>query len=136
MDILLEEARQRGLGDELDAVVLDLAQPTLVQIALAMTDHPDWVDESSLTPVVARYFDEQLNLKDRAETVARRFLHVMARRSGVFLKRGEQYEWVHSTFRDYFAARQLEFRQNAIFPYIWRLNYLETTIYGKKLNFV
>lgn len=107
VDILLEEARQHGLGDELDAAVIDLAQSTLAHIALAMTDHPEWVDEASLTPVVARYLDEQLNLKDRAETVARRFLRVMARRSGVFFKREGKYEWVHSTFREYFVALAL-----------------------------
>jgi len=34
-------------------------------------------------------------------------LRVMARRSGVFLKREERYEWVHPTFREYFAALAL-----------------------------
>jgi len=48
--------------------------------------------------------NEQLNLKARAPAVAERFLRVMARRSGVFLKREERYEWVHPTFREYFAA--------------------------------
>ncbi len=112
VSVWLEQARERGLRDELDAAVLNLAQPTLAQLALAMTGHPTWTDEKSLTPVVAKYLDEQLGLKDRAERVARRFLQVMARRSGVFLKRGERYEWVHPTFREYFAAltlnRQLE----------------------------
>lgn len=129
VDILLEEARQRGLGDELDAPVIDLAQSTLAHIALAMTDHPEWVDEASLTSVVARYLDEQLNLKDRAKTVARHFLRVMARRSGVFLRTENRLihfsqhgapinsihtkefprlqrvdGWLHPTFREYLAA--------------------------------
>jgi HEAT repeat protein len=104
VDIWLDEARERGLRDELDAAVLDLAQPVLAHLAMAMTDHPDWTDEKSLIPVVAEYLNEQLNLKARAPAVAERFLRVMARRSGVFLKREERYEWVHPTFREYFAA--------------------------------
>jgi HEAT repeat protein/energy-coupling factor transporter ATP-binding protein EcfA2 len=107
VDIWLDEARERGLRDELGADVLDLAQPTLAHLALAMTEHPEWTDEKSLIPVVAKYLDEQLNLKARASAVAERFLRVMARRSGVFLKREEQYEWVHPTFREYFAALAL-----------------------------
>jgi HEAT repeat protein len=107
VDIWLDEARERGLRDELDAALLDLAQPALAHLALAMTDHHDWTDEKSLIPVVAEYLDEQLNLKARAPAVAERFLRVMARRSGVFLKREEQYEWVHPTFREYFAALAL-----------------------------
>jgi predicted NACHT family NTPase len=107
VDIWLDEARERGLRDELDAALLDLAQPALAHLALAMTDHPDWTDEKSLIPVVAEYLNEQLNLKARAPAVAERFLRVMARRSGVFLKREERYEWVHPTFREYFAALAL-----------------------------
>jgi HEAT repeat protein len=107
VDIWLDEARERGLGDELDAAVLDLAQPTLAHLALAMTEHPEWMDEKSLIPVVTEYLNEQLNLKARASAVAERFLRVMARRSGVFLKREERYEWVHPTFREYFAALAL-----------------------------
>jgi len=72
-----------------------------------MTEHPEWTDEKSLIPVVTEYLNEQLNLKARAPAVAERFLRVMARRSGVFLKREEQYEWVHPTFREYFAALAL-----------------------------
>jgi len=116
VDIWLDEARERGLRDELDAAVLDLAQPSLAHLALAMTEHPDWTDEKSLIPVVTEYLNEQLNLKARAPAVAERFLRVMARRSGVFLKREEQYEWVHPTFREYFAAlalnQQLESRKS------------------------
>jgi len=107
VDIWLDEARERGLSDELDAALLDLAQPALAHLALAMTDHPDWTDEKSLIPVVVEYLNEQLNLKARAPAVAERFLRVMARRSGVFLKREERYEWVHPTFREYFAALAL-----------------------------
>jgi len=116
VDIWLDEARERGLRDELDAALLDLAQPALAHLAMAMTEHPDWTDEKSLIPVVAEYLDEQLNLKARAPAVAERFLRVMARRSGVFLKREERYEWVHPTFREYFAAlalnQQLESRKS------------------------
>jgi len=107
VDIWLDEAKKRGLRDELDPDVLDLAQPALAHLALAMTDHPDWMDEKTLKPVVADYLNEQLNLKARAPAVAERFLRVMARRSGVLLKREERYEWVHPTFREYFASRCL-----------------------------
>ncbi len=107
VDIWLDEANERGLRDELDAALLDLAQPALAHLALAMTDHPDWTDEKSLIPVVVEYLNEQLNLKARAPAVAERFLRVMARRSGVFLKREEQYEWMHPSFREYLASRSI-----------------------------
>jgi HEAT repeat protein len=134
VDIWLDEARERGLCDELDAALLDLAQPALAHLALAMTDHPDWTDEKSLIPVVAEYLDEQLNLKARAPAVAERFLRVMARRSGIFLhtevrpifisqhgditgagaahlenllRNQKIYTWLHPTFREYLAAWQL-----------------------------
>jgi DNA polymerase III delta prime subunit len=107
VDIWLDEARERGLRDELGDDVLDLAQPALAHLALAMTDHPDWTDKKSLIPVVAEYLDEQLNLKARAPAVAERFLRVMARRSGMFLKREEQYEWMHPSFREYLASRSI-----------------------------
>jgi HEAT repeat protein/energy-coupling factor transporter ATP-binding protein EcfA2 len=113
VDIWLDEARERGLRDELDAALLDLAQPALAHLALAMTEHPEWTDEKSLIPVVAEYLNEQLNLKARAPAVAERFLRVMARRSGVFLKREERYEWVHPTFREYLAAKSIEIKLQA-----------------------
>jgi hypothetical protein len=133
VDIWLDEAKEHGLRDELDPAVLDLAQPALAHLALAMTNHPDWIDEKSLIPVVAEYLNEQLNLKDRAPAVAERFLRVMARRSGIFLRteyrlihfsqhgdaigstefenllrRLKTYGWLHPTFREYLAAWQLD----------------------------
>ncbi len=107
VNICLDQVRERGLRDDLDAAVLDLTRPILARLALAMTDHPDWTDEAALKHVVANYLEEQPGLKDRAEHVARRFLRGIARYSGIFLKRREQYEWL-ATFREYFAALALD----------------------------
>jgi len=41
---------------------------------------------------------------ERAEIAGERFLKVMARRSGVFTRRGDIYGFIHPTFREYLAA--------------------------------
>lgn len=104
-ETLLKEAKTRGLGVELGDDVADLAKPALARLALAMTEHPDWMDEDRLAQVAAEYLREELHLgRDLAETRGRRFVQVMGRRSGVLLRRGGTYEWLHPTFREYLTA--------------------------------
>jgi len=101
----LQEAELRGLRTELGKEVADVAKPALARLALAMTEHPEWADKDVLARVVAEYLGEELHLgKIHAETVGRRFVQVMSRRSGVFLRRGKIHYWLHSTFREYLAA--------------------------------
>lgn len=104
----LKEAERRGLRAELGDDLTDLAKPTLARLALAMTDDPTLTDEDRLAQVAAEYLGEELRLgKDNAEAKARRFVQVMGRRSGVFLKKNRNYEWLHTTFCECLAAWQL-----------------------------
>ena len=126
----LQEAELRGLRAELGDDLTDLAKPTLARLAFAMTDNPTLTDEERLARVAAEYLGEELRLgKAAAEAKARRFLQVMGRRSGVFMRsefrlirfsmhgeeaashrleehirRQRHYGWAHPTFQEYLAA--------------------------------
>ena len=104
VDIWLAEAKQRGLRAELGDPVCDLARFALARLALAMTQQPAQ-SEASLSQVAAAYLRDAVPLSaDRAQVVGARFVRVMARRSGVFTRRGDKYDFIHTTYREYLAA--------------------------------
>jgi len=104
VDIWLNEAEQRGLRAELGDPVCDVARFALARLALAMTKQPTQT-EASLGKVAADYLRKAVRLTlERAEIAGERFLEVMARRSGVFTRRGDTYGFVHPTFREHLAA--------------------------------
>jgi hypothetical protein len=104
VDIWLAEAEQRGLRAELGDPVCDVAKFALARVALAMTEQPAQT-EASLSKVAADYLREAVPLApERSEIAGARFLKVMARRSGVFTRRGDVYDFVHPTFCEYLAA--------------------------------
>jgi thioredoxin-like negative regulator of GroEL len=104
VDIWLAEAEQRGLRAELGDPVCDVAKFALARLALAMTEQP-MQSEVSLSQVAAAYLRDAVPLStDRAEVAGERFVSVMARRSGVFTRRGDAYDFIHPTFREYLAA--------------------------------
>lgn len=105
VDIWLWEAEQRGLKAELGERVCKVAKPALARIAQAMTERPHEVTEPVLFNVAAAYLRDALHLSDeeaRADGI--KFIKVMARRSGVFIRRGEIYDFIHPTFREYLTA--------------------------------
>ncbi|MEM4205019.1 MAG: NACHT domain-containing protein, partial [Candidatus Methanomethylicaceae archaeon] len=113
INIWMKEAELRGLRDELGDDVADVAKPTLARLALAMTEHPEWVDEDTLARVAAEYLCQELSLgKSRAATVGHRFVQVLGRRSGFFIPielgrivpKKKTYGWLHPTFREYLTA--------------------------------
>jgi uncharacterized protein YggL (DUF469 family) len=104
VDIWLSEAEQHGLRAELGEPVCDVAKFALAHLALAMTEQPAQT-EASLSKVAADYLRDAVPLTpERAEMAGERFLKVMSRRSGVFALRGDTYDFVHPTFREYLAA--------------------------------
>jgi tetratricopeptide (TPR) repeat protein len=104
VDIWLSEAGQHGLRAELGNPVCDVAKFALARLALAMTEQPAQT-EASLSKVAVQYLRDAVPLTpERAEIASKKFLKVMARRSGVFTRRGDVYDFIHPTFREYLAA--------------------------------
>jgi HEAT repeat protein len=104
VDIWLGEAKQRGLRAELGEPVCDVTKFALARLALAMTEQPAQT-EASLSKVAADYLRDAVPFtSERAEIAGEKFLKVMARRSGVFTRRGDVYDFIHPTFREYLVA--------------------------------
>jgi uncharacterized protein (UPF0147 family) len=105
VDTWLDEAGQRGLEAELGERVCKVAKFALARLALAMTERPGEVSETALNKVAAAYLRDALRLSaDEAAVDGARFVRVMARRSGVFVRPSDLYGFVHPTFREYLAA--------------------------------
>jgi len=108
VEIWLEEAKQRGLDDELGERLTKIGRRGLEHVALAMVKNPREDAMQVLSRVVAEYLQQQLNVpRVEAEIDGERFIEVMGRRSGVFIRRGVTSGWVHSTFGEYLAAGAL-----------------------------
>jgi GTPase SAR1 family protein len=110
----LSEANRRDSKAELDETIWDVAKFALARLALAMTEQP-MQSEASLSQIAAAYLRDAVPLSaDRAQVVGERFVRVMARRSGVFTRRGDTYDFIHPTFREYLTASALvqEYGQN------------------------
>jgi HEAT repeat protein len=105
VDIWLSEAEQRGMKAELGERICKVARHALGKLALAMTEHPDQADKATLSRIAAAYLRGALHLsEDEAEEDGKQFVDVMARRSGVFTRRGDAFNFIHPTFREYLAA--------------------------------
>jgi tetratricopeptide (TPR) repeat protein len=108
VDIWLAEAEQRGLKAELGERMCKVTKFALARLALAMTEQPSQVSQAMLEHVAATYLHDALLLSDdEAGTDAAKLIEVLSRRSGVFTHQGGMYDFIHSTFREYFTAQQL-----------------------------
>ncbi len=104
VDIWLGEAKGRGLSAELGERACRVAKPGLARLALAMTERPG-LTRKDMERAAAAHLRDALRLSnDEAEAEGSRFVEVMARRSGVFTRRGEACDFIHPTFREYLAA--------------------------------
>lgn len=109
IDILFEEARHKGLGDELGPGVFDVASSGLEKLALTMTERPTENTLGALSQVGAAFLEAELGWRGaRVERRGRQFVEVMGRRSGVLYREGDSFQWVHPTLREYLAARALD----------------------------
>lgn len=106
IDCWWQEAVARGVLGELGYEFADYALTGLQDIAIIMTRRSDvseidqFTDE--LVEVFAHKFGKSADVV-RPQTI--RFLEIMGRRSGVFIARGKDCEWLHRTFREYFCAK-------------------------------
>jgi len=108
VEIWLSEAEQRGLNEQLGerlAAPVDLHLARLAHLALRLTERPDQADLEALAGFVAEHLQSQEGFtRLHAETYGRQFVQVMAQRSGVFTRRGDAFDFIHPTFREYLAA--------------------------------
>ena len=109
IDIWLTEAMEQGLASELGERISMVVRRCLDYIAFSMTNRPDETSLEDLKRIAARYFHETLWLTDdEAEVNGAKFVSVIGRRSGVLIRRGNSFEWIHPTFREYLTARILQ----------------------------
>jgi hypothetical protein len=105
IDVYLNEARRRDQTNELDKRIWKVAKFGLARLAWTMTVKSDTTAEIELENAAAEYLKEALTFSnDLAETEGKNFVEVMARRSGVFLRHENTYDWIHLTFREYLAT--------------------------------
>ena len=108
VEIWLSEAEQRGLNEQLGerlAAPADLYVARLAHLALRLTEQPQQANLETLAGFVAEQLQNQEGFtRLHAETYGRQFVRVMAQRSGVFTRRGDAFDFIHPTFREYLAA--------------------------------
>lgn len=121
IDVYLGEAKRRDQTNELAVLIWKVAKFGLARLAWAMTDKPDTTAETELENIAAEYLKEALNFSnDLAETEGKTFIDAMARRSGVFLRHGNTYDWIHPTFREYLAAIAIVRQCNGDLECLWK----------------
>lgn len=121
VDIWLAEAGQRGMKAELGERICKVAKFALAKLALVMTEQPNQISRAMLGQVTATYLRDALHLSDdEAEADGCKFVQVMARRSGVFIRHGDAYDFIHSTFRGYLAAEAVVREHTEDLEQIWQ----------------
>jgi len=108
VEVWLDEAARAGLDGELGERLSgprDLQIARLARLALRMTEQRSADSPDALGEIAAEYLrDDEQFPKVHARTYGRRFVEVMARRSGVLVERGGACEMIHPSFREFLAA--------------------------------
>lgn len=108
VEIWLEEARLLGLDQELGAELggpANLQGARLAHLALRLTEHRDASTLDQLSEFIAEYLISEEGIpRGRAHAWSTHFIGIMARRSGILVRRGDAYEMVHATFREFLTA--------------------------------
>ncbi|HKP54938.1 MAG TPA: NACHT domain-containing protein [Chloroflexia bacterium] len=113
IDTWLSEAREHGLATEIEESLVRLSSKILERLAFSTSDQPQFDTVLTLSPIVAAYLRQTLNLsEDLAEVTAEQVIQVLGRRSGVLFCKDGICEWIHPTFREYLAARVLHKQLN------------------------
>ncbi|WP_437526499.1 NACHT domain-containing protein [Sorangium sp. So ce726] len=119
VNIAIAEARQKGIESELGERIGKVSLFALSRIALHMTESAGSSSESGVHRNLASYFQKALGTSpDESLVDAERFIDVMARRSGLLIRRGRVLGYVHPTIQEYLAAvaitRECDSRNDAL----------------------
>jgi tetratricopeptide (TPR) repeat protein len=109
ISIWLTEAERSRLTDPTFGESLDdkahLIRLGLEHFALTMTVNPMRLSVEGLQNIASTYLQEILGVTKISATVkSKRFVEIIGNHSGVFAIRGNHYEWLHPTFREFLAA--------------------------------
>ncbi|MBX3038482.1 MAG: NACHT domain-containing protein [Anaerolineales bacterium] len=106
VDTLINEAKARGMAKEIDSDLVDIVEHILEYLAWEMTKKAYPI--GALEQKVAKILVKEFNIgKLIAEQRGVRFLNVIGRHSGILVRNGDSYGWLHPTFREYLAARYM-----------------------------
>lgn len=104
VDILLRETNQRELQAELGERLYKVSKTVLAMLAWELTTNSN-PTEATLIAAAANYLQQTFSSNpDEAKHDAKRFMSVMAVRSGCFTRQGGVYDFIHPTVRSYFVA--------------------------------
>jgi tetratricopeptide (TPR) repeat protein len=108
-----EEAESRQvraeLRNELGAELANYALEGLQDVAVTMTERSEITAVDKVVDEVASRFAQKFAKSiEVMRPQTERYLEIMGRRSGVFITRGRECEWLHRTFREYFCAKAFE----------------------------
>jgi len=107
VDILGNEAISRGLRDELEDRLLKIKEDILENLAVAISQSGDNTSEFT-HDYIKEFLKTELKLSG-LESLRKTedFIEIMSRRSGIFIRRGNNYDWLHLTFQEFLTARSL-----------------------------
>ena len=111
VEILLHEARDRGLDTELGPRVAKVAKGALASLALELTRFPNAPPEK-LRQRGAKYLRSALQPISEPEAAAdgAALADVLGKHSGLLVRTGDSYDFVHATFREYLSALDVAVR--------------------------
>ena len=105
ISIWLEEAKKRGLTEDLGERLSKMVRLGLEYLANMATKYPEEDSVEKFTSWARVFLQKSLVFSfAEAEANSQNFLEVISRRSGVFIRRGDLCEWLHPTFREYLTA--------------------------------
>jgi NACHT domain len=101
----LREWKRRGLTKELGPDVADYAWQLVQELGRITTENREDSSERLIRPRLTRFLSSRLGLvTGKADIAAGHFLSFMADQSGILVQRNDNFEWVHSIFREYLTA--------------------------------
>ena len=102
----LQEAKESGLHSDLVVNLKKVTRASLERIARTMTEEPNSAEIELLDALTRLLSDVFKWHVIEACFQAEHLLEVLSRRSAVFIRQGENYNWTHSTFREYLPLQK------------------------------
>ncbi len=106
--IWIDEAKRRGLREELPDDLIDFARPILEHLAFEMTIKPDLETIFDLGIVAEKFLANELGYpSQKARLYGGSLINSLGKHSGIFVYRNNVGRWIHPTFREYLVAQKI-----------------------------